>query len=139
MARNTENAFLRRILLADAATCAVSAVLMSAAAGPLSSLLKIPQGVLFYAGLSLFPIAVFIAVVATRTELSAAAIWLVVLGNISWVLGSLWLMLGGSINPNMLGQIYIAAQAFVVAALTWLEAKGAASLKNSDGAIQRSA
>ena len=52
------------ILTLDAVTCLATGTLMAVAATPLSSLMLIPANVLWIAGMSLFPIAVFIAVVA---------------------------------------------------------------------------
>lgn len=100
---------------------------MSMGAGPLAELTGIPAVLLLYAGLALFPVALVMAAVGTRA-LSARPVWLIVVGNAVWVAGSIWLLLGGVIAPNALGSLYIAAQALVVAALTWLEARGAAAL-----------
>jgi hypothetical protein len=120
--------FLRRVLLADAATCAASGIVMSLGAGVLGKLMQIPAGILLYAGLSLFPVAAFIALVATRGGIPVPAVWLVIVGNVLWVLGSLWLLLGGAIAPNALGTVYILAQAAAVALLTVLEIKGVAQV-----------
>lgn len=105
---------------------------MSFGAGPLSHLTRIPEPLLFYAGIALFPAAMVMAVVATRM-LSPAAVWLIVVGNALWIAGSAWLLLGGAISPNTIGASYIAAQVVVVTALTWLEARGAGALAGRDG------
>ncbi len=47
--------------------------------------------------------------------------WLVVIGNVGWVLGSLVLMAGGLIAPNALGQAFIGLQAVAVAGLAVME------------------
>src|SRR5436190_4752114 len=60
------SSFLRRVLFVDAATCAVMGLLLAFDAGALSPLLRLPTALLEYAGLSLFPVAGYIAWVATR-------------------------------------------------------------------------
>ena len=59
----TKPNFLRTILLFDAATCAVIGAALALASGPIARFTYIPPSLLFYAGLSLFPIAAFIAIV----------------------------------------------------------------------------
>ena len=74
-------AFLRRVLMVDAATCIATGVLMSLFATPLSTLLGLPAALLFYAGASLFPIAAFMAWLALRRDVARWGAWLVILGN----------------------------------------------------------
>ena len=76
------------------------------------------------AGLSLFPIAAFMAVVATRASIPPVGVWLVIIGNAGWVLGSLWLSVGGAVSPNTFGITFVAMQAIAVAALAALEYVG---------------
>ena len=112
---------LRQVLLADAATCLAAGALMTLANGPIAGITAIPQGLLLYAGLILFPIAAFMLFTATRATMHPAAIALIVAGNAAWVAASVWLMLGGVVTPNGWGQAFIGAQAAVVALLTLLE------------------
>jgi hypothetical protein len=120
--------FLRTVLLVDSATCLASGLAMSLGAALIAHLTSIPSGLLLYAGLSLLPIAAFIAFVATRAPLSRGAVWLVVAGNVLWVLASIWLILAASISPNVLGIAYTGMQAAAVALLTCLEYRGVAAL-----------
>jgi hypothetical protein len=113
---------LRSILLLDAASCVASGLPMAAASRVLASATDIPAALLVPAGLALLPIAAFITFVALRPSSWPGAVWLIVMGNIGWVLASLWLAAGGVIAPNALGTAFIVAQAVVVAALAWLEA-----------------
>lgn len=119
--------FLRTVLLADAATCVATGLLMSAGAGIIAGLTQIPSGLLVSAGLSLFPIALFIAIVAMRPGTWPLGVWIVILGNVGWVAGSLWLLLAGTISPNGIGYVFVIAQALVVAGLAELEAMGVRS------------
>ena len=116
--------FLRNVLLIDAVTCIATGLLMILATGLLANLTQLPPELLRTAGLSLFPIAAFIAFVATRAELSRAGVWLVILGNVGWVGASLGVLLGGAVSPNILGYAFVLAQALAVAVLAELEFTG---------------
>jgi hypothetical protein len=122
-------AFLRTILRIDAATCVATGLLMTAGASPVSGLTQIPAGLLTVAGASLFPIAAFMAFTAARVPDWTTGVWLAILGNIGWVLGSLWLLAGGIIKPNALGVVFVLVQAAAVAILAALEYAG---LRNVD-------
>jgi hypothetical protein len=107
---------LKKILLLDAATCVATGALLSAMAGKLSALLGLPEPLLFYAGLSLFPIAAFMAWTAQRP--AEPAVWLVIGGNALWVLGSLAVL---ALSPTAVGYAVVIAQAAAVAVLAELE------------------
>ena len=116
--------FLRTVLLVDAVTCVATGALMTVGAGFVSGLTQIPTGLLMSAGLSLFPIAAFIAFVATRRPLLRVGVGLVIVGNVGWVLGSVLLLVSGSITPNATGYAFVIAQALAVAILAELETFG---------------
>lgn len=116
--------FLRTVLLVDAATCVATGLLMTLAAGLLANVTQLPPELLRSAGLSLFPIAAFIAFIATRAELPRAGVWLVILGNAAWVAASLWVIFGGATSPNAFGHAFVAVQALAVAVLAELEFTG---------------
>lgn len=107
---------LRKILWLDAATCVATGLLLSILSAPLSAWLGLPEALLFYAGLALFPIAAFMAWTATR--LAEPAVWLVIGGNALWVLGSLAVL---ALSPTALGYAFVIAQAAAVAVLAELE------------------
>jgi hypothetical protein len=115
-------AFLRRVLMVDAATCIATGVLMSLFATPLSTLLGLPAALLFYAGASLFPIAAFMAWLALRRDVARWGAWLVILGNAGWVAGSILVLV--LFSPTALGYAFVIAQAVVVAFLAELEYYG---------------
>lgn len=116
--------FLRRVLLADAATCAAMGTLLLFAAGPLATLLELPRPLRLISGGILLPIAAYIAWVATRKQLSSLMAWLVVPGNTLWAAASAALVLSGWLSPNALGQGFVIVQAVVVALFAELEYVG---------------
>lgn len=116
--------FLRTVLKIDAAICVATGLLMTAGVGIVSGLTQIPSGFLMTAGASLFPIAAFMVFAASRVPDWPVGVWLVILGNVGWVLGSLWLLAGGAIKPNALGVAFVLLQAGAVAVLAALEYMG---------------
>lgn len=116
--------FLRTVLKIDAAICVATGLLMTAGGSIVSELTQIPIGLLMTAGASLFPIAAFMAFAASRVPTWPAGVWLVIVGNVGWVLGSLWLLAGGAIKPNALGVAFVLLQAGAVAVLAALEYMG---------------
>lgn len=90
--------FLRRVLVADAATGAACGLLMVLAQGPLSGLLGLPVELLHYAGLALLPFAVLLLLMALGEALPPAAVWAVIVVNAGWAFGCLLLLtaLGGA-------------------------------------------
>ena len=111
--------FLRRVLWADAATCAATGALLTLAATPLAALLGLPATLLAYAGAALFPIAVFMGWLAVRDGVSRAGTWLVILGNAGWVAGSVLVLV--VFSPAAPGHAFVIAQAVVVGLLAELE------------------
>lgn len=120
MAR-TDVLTLKTLLVADALTCAVMGVALLVASAPISAITQIPQALLFWAGLSLLPIAAFMAMTAAFAPASRWAVGLVIIGNIAWVAASLLLPIGGFISPNALGWIFLIGQAAIVAIVAKLE------------------
>ncbi|MEO4001764.1 hypothetical protein [Mesorhizobium sp. CAU 1732] len=112
---------INKILAFDALTCALMAIVLALSAGALAPLLSLPRDLLFYAGCVLFPIAIFMAVLARQDRPWAAGVWLVIAGNAAWGLASLAVLLLTA--PNMLGAGFLVAQALVVAVLALAEFK----------------
>lgn len=112
---------LRSLLLADAATCLAMGLALDFGATPLAALTGLPAALLLYAGLSLFPIAAFLALVALRPALQPIGGRLAIAGNAAWVAASLALLASGWGAPNGLGVAFVLAQALAVTGLTLLE------------------
>lgn len=112
---------VRRVLLADAATCAVAGALMAFAATPVAQLTNLPEPLLRIAGFSLFPVTALFGWMATSRTFSRALLRLAVLGNAAWVVGSLAVL--ALTAPNGPGYVFVLAQAAAVAMLALLEAR----------------
>jgi hypothetical protein len=121
---------LGRILTLDALTCAAMGLLLLAASGPVAGLTAIPAALLFYAGVLLVPIAIYMAAVARIGTGYAPMVWLVIVGNIGWIAASLGLF--AFIAPNGLGTAFILAQAAIVGLLAWLEVAAWSSAHTDD-------
>jgi hypothetical protein len=113
--------FLRTALLADAATCAGMGLLMSLFSTGLGNLLSLPATLLFYSGLSLFPVSAFLLYIATRRKTAAPLVWAIVFGNALWTLDSVLILLAGWVTPNASGLYFVLFQAAGVAVFICLE------------------
>jgi hypothetical protein len=113
--------FLRRVLLADAATCLAAGLLMAFGSGLLDQSMGLPPELSRYAGISLLPFAAFLVYLATRETLSPPVVWAVILLNALWTVDSILLLLSGWIEPTGLGYAFVLFQAFGVAMFAGLE------------------
>ena len=113
------NNTLQNVLLFDAATCIAAGALMAFGSNFVAGLTAIPAPLLTWAGLILFPCAALMIFAGLQASPSRPIVWLIVLGNIGWVIASLGVF--AFIAPNALGTIFILAQAAVVAVLALLE------------------
>lgn len=113
--------FLRRVLLADAAASAATGLLLGLGAEPLEPLLGLPAALMRAAGYALLPFAALVAFLALRDRIPRAGVWTVIAVNALWVIDSVGLLLSGQVAPTGFGQVFVAAQAIVVAAFAELE------------------
>ncbi len=114
--------FLRRVLCVDAATSVATGALLSLESARLATLLGFPDGLLFWAGVALFPITAFMLWTGLARDLSRPAVWTVIIGNAGWVAGSVLLLLATA--PTGPGYAFVIVQAVVVALLAELEYVG---------------
>ena len=110
---------LKQILNFDAATCIAFGLLLVVAAAPLSGFLGLPQSLLFYAGVVLFPSAALMLIAARK--LSAPLVGLVIAGNAAWVVASV--IVAFALEPTGFGVAFVLAQAAAVLVLLILEWK----------------
>ena len=123
---------LRRALLADAIFSGVSAVLLSFGAGALAPWLNLPEALLRETGLFLVAYAALVGWLGTRPAMPKALVAIVIAGNAAWTLASIALLFSGWVSPNLLGEIFVAAQAIAVGAFAELQYIG---LRKSGGAV----
>jgi hypothetical protein len=113
--------FLRNTLLADAGISAAAGLLMAAAAPLLADFLALPESLLFWAGLSLFPWAALLVVLARRSDVPRLALIDVVGVNALWVIGSFGILATSAVSPNLFGYAFVTAQALAVALMGVLQ------------------
>lgn len=113
------SASLRTVLRLDAITCLAMGLALIAFAGALGGLLALPARLLMVAGLVLLPCAALMYAAAHGAGPNRILAWLVVAGNLAWVIASIGV--AAMLAPNTLGVAFLLAQAAVVALLASLE------------------
>lgn len=114
--------FLRNALLLDAVISTAAGLLMVAGSSLLSPLLGLPQPLLFWAGIVLFPFVALLFFLSRQTAVSRMLLVDVVGLNVLWVVASVALVTVGPVAPTALGIAFVLAQAAAVglfAALQW--------------------
>jgi hypothetical protein len=124
--------FLRRALLADAVFSGIAAVLFTADAGALASLLGLPEALLRETGLFLIAYTALVGWLGTRASVPKALVMIVIAGNAAWTVASFALLFSGAVTPNLLGEIVVAAQAIATGAFAELQYIG---LRKSGGTL----
>ncbi|HEX2540526.1 MAG TPA: hypothetical protein VHM00_05535 [Caldimonas sp.] len=117
------DAFLRRVWWADAAISAVVGAGMAAAAGPLATLIGLPERLLAVAGLALLPYAAFLVWLATRQSVPRLAAWLPVPINVIWAVDCVALLVAQP-DPGAMLMGFVAIQVVTVLAFAELEFVG---------------
>ncbi len=130
--------FLRRVLFIDAATCVAMALLLTLSSRMLNDFLELPAQLLFYAGISLFPFAAYLAYLGTRERIASPFVWSVIMLNALWTFDSVLILLAGWVEPNVFGNAFVVAQGLCVATLAGLEYFGLKHCEiQNDSTIER--
>jgi len=124
--------FLRRAFLADAIASGAMAVLSTLGAGPLASLLDLPETLLRETGLFLIAYTALVGWLGTRQSMPKVLVMIVIAGNAAWTLASIALLFSGAVTPNILGEAFVVAQAIATGVLAELQYIG---LRKSGGAL----
>ena len=124
--------FLRRALQADAIFSGVSAAGLTLGAGLLAPLLHLPEALLRETGLFLIGYAALVGWLGTRSSVPKALVLMVIAGNAAWTLGSIALLFSGAVTPNLLGELFVVAQAIATGVFAELQYIG---LRKSSGAV----
>ena len=113
--------FLRRVFLLDAVVSGMMTLLLTLDAGALASWLELPEALLRETGLFLIAYTALVGWLATRQSMPKALAIIVIAGNAAWTVASIALLFSSVVTPNLLGQVFIAAQAIVPGALAELQ------------------
>ena len=124
--------FLSRALLADAIFSGVSAFGLTLGAGVLAPFLNLPEALLRETGLFLIAYTALVGWLGTRQSVLRALVLFVVAGNAAWTLASIALLFSGAVNPNLLGDIVVVAQAIATGVFAELQYIG---LRRSGGVV----
>jgi hypothetical protein len=120
----TSPAGLRRVLAFDAISGLGTGLLQVAASGPLSQWLGLPETLLRTSGIAIFAFVALAGWLAMQRTPMRVGLAVLVIGNFAWVIGCLWLALGGASGATHLGVAYLMVQVVVVAALAELQWTG---------------
>jgi hypothetical protein len=119
--------FLRHVLFADAASCLVTGAAQVFGTNTLAELLHLSAALLAGTGWFLLAYAALVALVALRTPVPRAPMWLFVAGNVGWAAACAALLASGAVSPTSVGIAWIVAQAITMIALAqlqWLALRG---------------
>ena len=95
-------------------------------------LLNLPEALLRETGLFLIAYTALVGWLAARSSVPKALVWLVIVGNAAWTLGSIALLFSGAVSPNLLGQVFIVVQAIATGVFAELQYVG---LRKSGGVV----
>lgn len=112
---------LRRAIQIDAVVSGAMALLLTFAAGMLAPLLQLPEALLLESGLFLIAYVALIGWVGLRATMPRLLVLAIIVGNAAWTLGSIGLLFSGAVSPNLLGQLFVAAQAIAVGVFAELQ------------------
>lgn len=112
----------RSVFAIDALTCLFMGLLLVAFSDALGALLGLPARLLLVAGLVLLPCAALMYATARSAGPNRFLGWVVVIGNLAWVVASL--AVAALLAPSPLGVAFLLAQAAAVAILAAMEARG---------------
>jgi hypothetical protein len=106
--------FLRKVLIADAVISGAAGLVMIGGADLTHSLLGLPSGLLFWAGVALIPFVATLGLIARANQAPAGVLPAIIAINIGWVAASLYVAFGPTFAPSLLGQVFVCLQAAIV-------------------------
>jgi hypothetical protein len=123
---------LRRVLAFDAVSGAGTGVLHLWLAPVLASWLGLPEALLQASGFAIFAFVLLAGWLALQASPPRGPLMVIVLLNMAWALGCVWLAFGGAAASTPLGMAYLLLQAVAVLALAELEWMGLRGLARAD-------
>jgi hypothetical protein len=124
MSISTNNRFLQRALLADAAISGVTGLMLLLGGGVLSNVLGVPAPLLRMTGAILIPFAIAVLYFSAPPRLTRGAVQTIMTANVIWVVASVAVLVSGAIAPTTLGTAFVIFQAIVVAGFADLQFTG---------------
>ena len=121
--------FLRRAIQGDAIITSAMALLLVSAAGLLGPLFNLPVSFLREVGVFLIAYAALVGFLGSRAMMPRLAVWAVIAANAIWTIDSIALLFTDWVQPNLLGQAFVVAQALSVGVIAELQYIG---LKRSE-------
>jgi hypothetical protein len=115
------SALLRRALLTDATLTALAGIALTLAVNPLATLLQLPAGALRVCGLLFIPFAALAAWLGTRDRVHRPLVFMVISLNALTALDLVVLLFSGWVETNILGELFMAAHAVIIAVLAEVE------------------
>jgi hypothetical protein len=94
---------------------------MTVAASAFASLLSLPEALLRETGLFLIAYTALVGWLSARPSEPRPLIVLVIAGNAMWTVASIALLVSGWVNPNLLGEIVVVAQAIATGVFAELQ------------------
>jgi hypothetical protein len=116
--------FLRSVLLLDAASVLASGVPQVAVTAWLASLTGLPSSLLMATGVFLLCYGAFASWVGTRRPIPAAAVWLIIMGNLAWGVACVGLIGVGPFGLTGWGVIYLLLHGVAVTSFAALQVLG---------------
>lgn len=116
--------FLRAVVWFDASTGVVLGALHLLLTASLAEWLGLPTGLLQMTGAMLLGYATLAMAIARSDPMPRGWLWVLIVGNFAWALGSLALLLGSTLTPTLLGQAYLLVHVVSVAVLAELQWMG---------------
>lgn len=117
----TGSTALRRVLVLDAVASGAMGLLLLLGADILAESLGLPMRLLRWTGVILVPFAANLVWIATRQTVSRVSVRTIVVVNVLWAVGTPLLLATSWVNPTMLGELFVLAQATAVAGFAYLE------------------
>lgn len=105
---------VRNAVLADGVISGAMGALLIVAAGPLSGLLGISAGFLFWVGVAFMPWMLALLLIGRKDQPSARTVETVIALNMLWVVASIGLIIFGPFEMTTLGIAFVLAQALAV-------------------------
>ena len=118
------SSYLRKALLADAVVSGAASLAMIAGADFTHGLLGLPSALLFWSGVASIPFVTLLAMMVRAGRAPGSLIVAVIVTNLAWVAGSLFVAFGPAFAPSLLGQVFVVTQAAIVGVFAQLQIVG---------------